>query len=93
MTATVAGKFEILAICCCPADARCIEQLGVDVVKGYDVVAVEAMTLKVFQFLCEQADIDLITFDVTNRIPVQMKRPLVRAALLIVVPCTLGFVD
>uniref|UniRef100_M4BFI3 Uncharacterized protein n=1 Tax=Hyaloperonospora arabidopsidis (strain Emoy2) TaxID=559515 RepID=M4BFI3_HYAAE len=61
------------------ADAQRL--LGVDVVKGYDVVAVEAMTLKVFQFLCEQADIDLITFDVTNRIPFQMKRPLIAAAI------------
>jgi RNase P/RNase MRP subunit p30 len=48
------------------------------VVKGYDVVAAEAATPKVFQFLCEQADIDLITFDVTNRLPFQIKRPWVR---------------
>ncbi|CAI5730289.1 unnamed protein product [Hyaloperonospora brassicae] len=61
------------------ADAQRL--IGLDVVKGYDVVAVEAMTLKVFQFLCEQADIDLITFDVTNRIPFQIKRPLIAAAV------------
>lgn len=55
-----------------------IQQLGSDVVQGYDVIAAEAATPKVFQFLCEQADIDLITFDVTNRLPFQIKRPLVR---------------
>ncbi|KUF80731.1 Ribonuclease P protein subunit p30 [Phytophthora nicotianae] len=49
--------------------------------KGYDIVAAEAATPKVFQFLCEQADIDLITFDVTNRLPFQIKRPLIAAAM------------
>ncbi|KAG1695274.1 hypothetical protein DVH05_020653 [Phytophthora capsici] len=52
-----------------------------DIVKGYDVVAAEAATPKVFQFLCEQADIDLITFDVTNRLPFQIKRPWIAAAI------------
>ncbi|KAG2775135.1 hypothetical protein PC129_g6966 [Phytophthora cactorum] len=52
-----------------------------DVVKGYDIVAAEAATPKVFQFLCEQADIDLITFDVTNRLPFQIKRPWIAAAI------------
>ncbi|POM59737.1 Ribonuclease P protein subunit p30 [Phytophthora palmivora] len=52
-----------------------------DVVKGYDVVAAEAAAPKVFQFLCEQADIDLITFDVTNRLPFQIKRPWIAAAI------------
>ncbi|KAJ8563912.1 hypothetical protein ON010_g7435 [Phytophthora cinnamomi] len=56
-------------------------RLGSDVVQGYDVIAAEAATPKVFQFLCEQADIDLITFDVTNRLPFQIKRPLIAAAI------------
>lgn len=56
-------------------------QTASDVVKGYDVVAAEAATPKVFQFLCEQADIDLITFDITNRIPFQLKRPWILAAI------------
>ncbi|RQM14923.1 hypothetical protein DD237_003344 [Peronospora effusa] len=54
---------------------------ALDLVKGYDVVAAEAATPKVFQYLCEQADIDLITFDVTNRLPFQIKRPWVTAAI------------
>ncbi|OWY91710.1 Ribonuclease P protein subunit p30 [Phytophthora megakarya] len=58
------------------ADAqKLVPGIGCD---GYDVVAAEAATPKVFQFLCEQADIDLITFDVTNRLPFQLKRPWVR---------------
>ncbi|KAG6612637.1 Ribonuclease P protein subunit p30 [Phytophthora cinnamomi] len=61
------------------ADAQ--KLLGSDVVQGYDVIAAEAATPKVFQFLCEQADIDLITFDVTNRLPFQIKRPLIAAAI------------
>ncbi|KAG7382810.1 Ribonuclease P protein subunit p30 [Phytophthora pseudosyringae] len=56
-------------------------QVASDVVKGYDIVAAEAATPKVFQFLCEQAEIDLITFDVTNRLPFQIKRPLIAAAV------------
>ncbi|KAL7685117.1 putative RNase P subunit p30, polymerase/histidinol phosphatase [Plasmopara halstedii] len=52
-----------------------------DVVKDYDVVAAEALTPKVFQYLCEQADIDLITFDVTNRLPFQLKRPWITTAM------------
>ncbi|KAG7394610.1 Ribonuclease P protein subunit p30 [Phytophthora boehmeriae] len=52
-----------------------------DVVKGYDVVAAEATTAKVFQYLCEQGDLDLITFDVTNRLPFSIKRPWIAAAI------------
>ncbi|DAZ98102.1 TPA: hypothetical protein N0F65_005264 [Lagenidium giganteum] len=49
--------------------------------KDYDLIAVEAGTAKVFQFLCEQADIDIITFDVTNRLPFTLKRPWLDAAI------------
>lgn len=55
--------------------------LNSDVVKGYDVVAAEAATPKVFQYLCEQGEVDLITFDVTNRLPFQIKRPWLAAAI------------
>lgn len=53
---------------------RCL-QLNSPAVKSYDVVAVEAVSARAFQFACEQADIDVITFDVTNRIPFLIKRP------------------
>ncbi|KAI9921134.1 hypothetical protein PsorP6_000385 [Peronosclerospora sorghi] len=53
---------------------------ALDVVKDYDIVAAEAVTAKVFQFLCEQAEIDLITFDITSRLPFQIKRPWIVAA-------------
>ncbi|KAL4177261.1 hypothetical protein KRP22_002195 [Phytophthora ramorum] len=61
------------------ADAQKLTAL--DAVKSYDIVAAEAATTKVFQYLCEQADIDLITFDVTNRLPFQLKRPWITAAI------------
>lgn len=61
------------------ADAQ--KLIASDEVKAYDVVAAEAMTPKVFQFLCEQGDIDLITFDVTNRLPFQLKRPWIATAM------------
>uniref|UniRef100_K3X2D8 Uncharacterized protein n=1 Tax=Globisporangium ultimum (strain ATCC 200006 / CBS 805.95 / DAOM BR144) TaxID=431595 RepID=K3X2D8_GLOUD len=51
------------------------------VIKSYDIVAAEATSAKVFQFLCEQADVDIITFDVTNRLSFQIKRPWVDAAI------------
>lgn len=46
--------------------------------KTYDLVAAEASSAKVFQFLCEQGEIDILTFDLTNRLPFQIKRPWVR---------------
>ncbi|GLD92809.1 hypothetical protein PINS_up001388 [Pythium insidiosum] len=51
------------------------------VLKTYDVVAVEAANAKVFQFLCEQGEIDVLTFDVANRIPFQLKKPWIDAAI------------
>ncbi|KAJ0397289.1 hypothetical protein ATCC90586_008804 [Pythium insidiosum] len=51
------------------------------VLKTYDVVAVEAANAKVFQFLCEQGEIDVLTFDVANRIPFQLKKPWLDAAI------------
>ncbi|TMW66290.1 hypothetical protein Poli38472_004055 [Pythium oligandrum] len=51
------------------------------VLKTYDLVAVEAANAKVFQFLCEQGEVDLISFDVANRIPFQMKKTWVDAAI------------
>lgn len=53
-------------------------------IKSFDIVAAEATSAKVFQFLCEQAEVDIITFDVTNRMPFQLKRPWVRFSCL---PC------
>ncbi|TYZ65604.1 hypothetical protein PybrP1_010514 [[Pythium] brassicae (nom. inval.)] len=50
-------------------------------VKSFDIVAAEATSPKVFQFLCEQANVDVITFDITNRMPFQLKRPWVDAAI------------
>jgi ribonuclease P/MRP protein subunit RPP1 len=51
------------------------------ILKTYDIVAVECMNAKVFQFICEQGDaVDLITFDVANRIPFQLKKPWMDAA-------------
>jgi hypothetical protein len=68
--------------------ANVLAQLNSQAVKSYDVVAVEAASAKAFQFACEQADIDIITFDVTNRIPFQIKRPWV-CYLLIPLPLRL----
>ncbi|CAH0480276.1 unnamed protein product [Peronospora belbahrii] len=55
--------------------------IALDLVKGYDIIAAEGATPKVFQYLCEQADIDLITFDATNRLPFLIKRPWITAAI------------
>ncbi|CCI48651.1 unnamed protein product [Albugo candida] len=50
------------------------------VLKLYDLVAAKASNPKVFQYLCEHANIDIITFDVSNRLPFQLKRPWIKAA-------------
>ncbi|RQM20329.1 hypothetical protein B5M09_003956 [Aphanomyces astaci] len=50
-------------------------------VQAYDIVAVEALSGRVFQYLCEHADIDLISFDMTCRVPFQLRKPMVDAAI------------
>ncbi|KAF1329247.1 Ribonuclease p protein subunit p30, partial [Globisporangium splendens] len=58
-----------------------VEDMNGALALSYDIVAAEATSAKVFQFLCEQADVDIITFDVTNRMSFQIKRPWVDAAV------------
>ncbi|ETW06127.1 hypothetical protein, variant [Aphanomyces invadans] len=51
------------------------------IVQAYDIVAVEALSGRVFQYLCEHADVDLISFDMTCRLPFQLRKPMVDLAI------------
>jgi RNase P/RNase MRP subunit p30 len=46
--------------------------------KGFDIVAVIPGNAKVLAYLCKTADVDLICFDFTRRIPFQINKKMVR---------------
>jgi ribonuclease P/MRP protein subunit RPP1 len=50
-------------------------------IHSYELVAVEAESARVFQHACEQAEIDIITFDMMNRIPFPIRKPQIDAAI------------
>lgn len=49
--------------------------------KKYDIIAVIPKTLQAFQYACGTLDIDVITFDPSNRIPFKVSRKLYRQAV------------
>ncbi|CAK4075477.1 unnamed protein product [Aphanomyces euteiches] len=51
------------------------------IIQAYGVVAVEALSARVFQFLCENGEVDIITFDMSSRLPFQLRKPLIDAAI------------
>ncbi|EQC34688.1 hypothetical protein, variant [Saprolegnia diclina VS20] len=51
------------------------------VIRAYDIVAVEPTSTRLFQFFCEQGDVDIITLDVSSRLSFQLRKPLVDAAI------------
>ncbi|OQR95918.1 ribonuclease P protein subunit p30 [Thraustotheca clavata] len=51
------------------------------VIQAYDIVAVEPQTQRVFQYMCEQGNIDMITIDMASRMPIQLRKPLIDAAI------------
>jgi len=60
----------------------CREQNGARKVLGsYDVVALQPTSDRTFQQACSVLDGDLITMDLTQRMPFRLKPPLVKAAL------------
>ncbi|XP_013393013.1 ribonuclease P protein subunit p30 [Lingula anatina] len=49
--------------------------------KGYDITAVQPTTEKLFHNCCTSDDVDIITFDMTEKIPFKIKRPSINKAL------------
>ena len=47
----------------------------------YDIVAVRPLDEKSFQLSCKEANIDIISLDLTSRLPFQLKFPTVNAAI------------
>ncbi|RKP01678.1 hypothetical protein CXG81DRAFT_6830, partial [Caulochytrium protostelioides] len=48
----------------------------------YDLVAVQPQTEAAFQFACQQLDVDLITLDLSQRLPFYLKAPTLNAAVV-----------
>ena len=42
---------------------------GSELLKPYDIIAATPGNIKVFSYLCKQADVDIIALDFTHRIP------------------------
>ncbi len=64
------------------ADSFCMLLQGSSpIVNSYDLIAIEAQSARVFQHVCEQADVDIITFDMSNRIPFQLRKPQIDTAI------------
>ncbi|KAL2629615.1 hypothetical protein R1flu_014301 [Riccia fluitans] len=51
------------------------------VLKSYDLVAVRPTNQKMFNLACSQLEVDVISLDFTQRLPIRLKPPLVKAAV------------
>ena len=58
-----------------------MHQLATDAVLSYDILAVRPTTDKLFQQCCGNLDVDVISIDMTSRLPFYMKLPQVRQAI------------
>ncbi len=54
---------------------------GNEVLKSYDIVAVRPENIKVFNYLCKTADIDIICLDFTHRLPFNLNKKVLDCAV------------
>lgn len=52
-----------------------------DVVQSYDIVAVRPMNEKLFQQICQTVEADVVSLDMTSRLPFYIKHPQVKLAI------------
>jgi len=62
-------------------DQSQVHQLSSDVVQSFDILAVQPATEKLFQQACKTLEIDIISLDMTDRLPFFLKFPTVNAAI------------
>jgi len=62
------------------ADAQLLT-VGNDVVKEFDIIAATPGNAKIFAHLCKTADIDIISLDMTRKLPFQLNKKLVDEAV------------
>lgn len=58
-----------------------MHQLATDTVLSYDILAVRPGTDKIFQQCCGNLDVDIISIDMTSRLPFYLKLPQVKQAI------------
>ena len=58
-----------------------VHQLSSDVVQSFDILAVEPATEKLFQQACKTLELDIISLNMTDRLPFFLKFPTVNAAI------------
>lgn len=63
------------------SDASHVHVLSQDVVKSYDLLAVQPQTEKLFQQCCGSLEVDVIALDMTQRIPFYLKPAQLRQAV------------
>ena len=61
-------------------DQSQVHQLSSDPVQSHDILAVQPATEKLFQQACKTLDVDIISLDMTERLPFYLKFPTVNAA-------------
>ena len=62
-------------------DQSQVHQLSSDAVQSFDILAVQPATEKLFQQACTTLEIDIISLDLTHRLPFLLKFPTVNAAI------------
>lgn len=62
-------------------DQSQVHQLSSDIVQSYDILAVQPATEKLFQQACKTLEIDIISLNMTERLPFYLKFPTVNAAI------------
>ena len=85
--ATPSSQHRRLPALACPAlpltctcrrlQAACSSALA----RGYDLVAVQPQTERLFQLACGSLEVDLISLDLSRRLPYRFKPSMVKAAL------------
>lgn len=62
------------------ADAQALS-IGNEIVRQFDIIAASPGNAKVFSHLCKTADIDIISLDLTRRLPFQLNKKLIDEAI------------
>ena len=62
-------------------DQSQVHHLSSDAVQSHDILAVQPATEKLFQQACKTLEVDIISLDMTDRLPFYLKFPTVNAAI------------
>ena len=62
-------------------DQSQVHQLSSEAVQAFDILAVQPSTEKLYQQACKSLEIDIISFDMSRRLPFYLKFPTVHAAV------------